>query len=364
MSAATMGCPSASMSDDEAGKAIAYLLPHEYVHSWNGKYRRPAGLVRPTYQEPENTRLLWVYEGLTEYLGTVLTVRSGLWSTADCREYLAVTAQRLQNHKGRLWRPLEDTTLVAPMRAYDATGWTAWRRSVDYYDEGTLIWLEIDTKIRQLTNGKRSLDDFCRRFLGGPGGRVEVKTYEFDDVVKTLEAVAAYDWRGLLTRRLTETGENAPMAGFQQGGWSVTLKDKPTAFEKAAQTLRKGIDLSSSIGIVLSQDGAITDVIPGTAAYKAGVGPDMKLVAVDTRRFNPKVLDEALAACKKPGQPVTLLIEDGDFFRTYTLDYHDGPRYPHLERRKDQPDLLDKILSPLTGPPPKKAASGRGARRR
>ncbi len=178
------GMPERSMSSDEAGKAIAYLLPHEYVHSWNGKYRRPAGLITPTYQETNNTRLLWVYEGLTEYLGTVLTARSGLWTPEEARDYLAVTAERMQNQKGRAWRSLEDTTLTAPMRAYDATGWTAWRRSVDYYDEGTLIWLEVDTKIRQLTKGRRSLDDFCRRFHGGAGGRAEVKPYDFDDIVK------------------------------------------------------------------------------------------------------------------------------------------------------------------------------------
>lgn len=353
------GMPERSMSDDAAGKAIAYLLPHEYVHSWNGKYRRPAGLITPTYQEANNTRLLWVYEGLTEYLGTVLTARSGLWTLDEARDYLAVTAERLQNQKGRAWRPLEDTTLIAPMRAYDATGWSAWRRSVDYYDEGTLIWLEVDTKIRQLTKGKRSLDDFCRRFHGGPGGRVEVKAYDFEDVVAALNDIAPYDWKTLLTRRVTETADRAPLKGFEQGGWRVILGDKPTAFEKAAQGLRKRIDLSSSIGLTLGQDGSIADVIPGKPAYKAGVGPGMKMVAVNMRRFSPDVLQDALVACRNPAQPVALLLEDGDFFRTYTLDYHDGPRYAHLDRLKQQPDLLSKILTPLTGTAEKKPAPTR-----
>ena len=214
------GMPEHSMADDEAGKAIAYLLPHEYVHSWNGKYRRPAGLVTPTYQEANNTRLLWVYEGLTEYLGTILTARSGLWTLDEAKDYLAVTAQQLENTKGRAWRPLEDTTLVAPMRAYEASGgWSAWRRSVDYYDEGTLIWLEVDTKIRQLTNGRRSLDDFCKHFHGGTDGKVECKPYDLEEIVSDLNAVVPYDWKTLLTQRVTETAEKAPLNGFQQGGW-------------------------------------------------------------------------------------------------------------------------------------------------
>lgn len=342
------GLPEHAMSDDEVGKAIAYLLPHEYVHSWNGKYRRPAGLVTPTYQETNNTRLLWVYEGLTEYLGTVLTARSGLWTLDDARDYLAVTAERLQNTKGRRWRPLEDTTLVAPMRAYDAMGWTAWRRSVDYYDEGTLIWLEVDTKIRQFTNGKRSLDDFCRHFYGGKSGSPDLKPYDFEDVVAGLNEVAPYDWKGLLAKRLTETAENAPLNGFQQGGWHVALGDKPTAFEKATEGLRKRIDLSSSVGLSLGAEGNISDVIVDTPAYKAGVGPGMKIVAINMRRFSSKVLDEALAAAKSQGQPIVLLLEDGDFFRTYSIDYRGGPRHARLERVQNQPDLLSEILSPLT----------------
>jgi predicted metalloprotease with PDZ domain len=352
------GMPERAMSDAEAGKGIAFLLPHEYVHSWNGKYRRPAGLITPTYQEANNTRLLWVYEGLTEYLGTVLAARSGLWTLEECRDYLAVTAEEMQNQKGRAWRPLEDTTLTAPMRAYDAGGgWNAWRRSADYYDEGTLIWLEIDTKIRQLTKGQRSLDDFCRRFFGGEGGVAEVKPYAFEDIVAELNAVAPFDWKALLTRRLTLTAEQAPMAGFHQGGWRLAFAEKPTAFEKAAQGLRKQIDLAPSIGLRLTQDGSIADVVPGKAAYKAGLGPGMKVLAINTRRFSPEVLQEALAASKKPGQALELLVENGDVFRTYTLEYRDGARHPKLERIEDRPDLLSKILASQTSRSEEKKAA-------
>ncbi len=341
------GMPERAMSDEEAGKAIAFLLPHEYVHSWNGKYRRPAGLVTPTYQEAEHTRLLWVYEGLTEYLGTILTARSGLWTPEEARDYLAVTADEMQNQKGRAWRPLEDTTLMAAMRAYDVSGWNAWRRGVDYYDEGTLIWLEVDTKVRQLTGGKRSLDDFCRRFHGGHGGAPSVKPYTFEDIVTDLNALAPYDWKALLTRRLTQTSDHAPLDGLRQGGWRLSYAEKPTPYEKAAQTLRKQIDLSSSLGLRLSQDGNIVDVIPGKPAYQAGLGPGMKVVAVNTRRFNPEVLREALVASKKPGQKPELLVENGDIFRSYALDYHDGPRHPRLERMPGQSDVLNAILTPL-----------------
>jgi predicted metalloprotease with PDZ domain len=236
------------------------------------------------------------------------------------------------------------------MMAYGAGGWNAWRRAADYYDEGTLIWLEIDTKIRQLTDGQRCLDDFCRRFFGGPGGTAEVKPYTLDDIVAGLNAVAPHDWKALLTRRLSETAEHAPLGGLRQGGWRLSFAEKPTAFEKAAQGLRKEIDLSPSIGLRLSPEGAVADVVPGKAAYKAGLGPGMKVLAVNSRRFGPEVVREALAACKKPGATLELLVENGDIFHTYTLDYHGGARHPRLERLRDQPDLLSKVLAPLAGP--------------
>ena len=344
------GMPERAMSDASAAKAIAYLLPHEYVHSWNGKFRRPKGLITPTYQEANNTRLLWVYEGLTEYLGTILAARSGLWTIDDAREYLAVTAEEMQNQKGRAWRPLEDTTLVAPMRAYDANGWHSWRRSADYYDEGTLIWLEVDTKIRQLTKGERSLDDFCRRFFGGDGGNVEVKPYDFEEIVADLNAVVEYDWKTLLTRRVTETAEQAPLAGFSQGGWHLTFGEKPTAFEKAKQGLRKQIDLSSSIGINLTPEGVISDVVHGKAGYKAHLGPGMKVLAINGRRFSSELLQEAVSGSKKPEAELEFLVENGDIFRTFKLDYHDGARHPRLERLADKPDFLSKILASRTAP--------------
>jgi predicted metalloprotease with PDZ domain len=244
------------------------------------------------------------------------------------------------------------------MRAYDAGGWNAWRRSFDYYDEGTLIWLEFDTTIRRLSKGRRSLDDFCRRFHGGPGGAAVVKPFTFEDVVAELNAVAPHDWKTLLTRRLTETSDQAPMAGFHQGGWRLAFAEKPTPYEKAAQALRKQIDLSASLGLQLAQDGGIADVIPGKPADKAGLGPGMKVLAVNTRRFSPEVLQDALAAGKKPGTRMELLVENGDIFRTYVLDYHGGARHPRLERIPGRPDLLSQILTPLTSPSGEQKTTG------
>jgi predicted metalloprotease with PDZ domain len=341
--------PERALSSDEKGKAIAYLLPHEYAHSWCGKYRRPKPLVTPTFQETNDPRLLWVYEGLTEYLGPLLTARSGLLTNEEARERLAYTSQLMENRTGRSWRPLEDTTFIGPMLGYSASGWTAWRRSSDYYEEGTLIWLLVDTKIRQLTNGQKSLDDFCRRFFGGPGGKAEVKPYEFDDVIADLNAIAPYDWKSLWTSHLTETSEHAPLEGIEQSGWRLTLSGKPTGFEKATEALRKFVDAASSVGMTINPEGSIIDVIVGKPAFRAGVAPGMKLVAVNMRKFTPEVLEESLVASQKPDQPISLLVDNGDFFKVFTLDYHDGPRHPHLERLKDQPDLLSKIFAPLTG---------------
>jgi predicted metalloprotease with PDZ domain len=236
--------------DEGARKPAAFLLPHEYTHSWCGKFRRPAGLITHDFQQAQKTKLLWVYEGLTEYLGTLLTARSGLWSPEETRDYLAMTAEGMQNQRGRTWRPLEDTTVGAPLNFLMPDSWASWRRTVDYYDEGVLIWLEVDGKIRQLTKGEKSLDDFCKRFFGGEGGTPALKPYTLDDVVADLNAVAPYDWRSLLNRRLQTTAEQAPLDGFEATGWKLSFKDKPSELFKLTSTARKGVNHASSIGCI------------------------------------------------------------------------------------------------------------------
>jgi predicted metalloprotease with PDZ domain len=341
------GGPEKMLVDKSVRDPLAFLLPHEYVHSWNGKYRRPAGLITRDFQGAQKTGLLWVYEGLTEYLGTILTARCGLWTPEETRDYLALMADLMQSHKGRTWRPLIDTSVAAPLNHFSTNQWQAWHRGVDYYDEGTLIWLEADTRIRMLTNGQRSLDDFCRSFFGGSSGKPEVKPYTFDDVVNGLNSIAPYDWKELLTKRLNATGPNAPFDGFTQGGWKLTYTDKPTAFFKGAEALEKISNHVASIGLIVSAEGAVADVIPGSAADRAHIGPGMKLTAVNTRKYSAEGLSEAIAASKNPESRIELLIENGDYFKTFTLDYHDGARYPKLEKIGTGADLLSDIIKPL-----------------
>jgi predicted metalloprotease with PDZ domain len=340
--------PERTFLDDDAKKVRVGLLPHEYVHSWNGKYRRPAGLATPDYQKPMRGELLWVYEGLTEYLGEILTSRSGLLSVEQEREGLARIAAYLDHRPGREWRPLEDTATAAQLLYSARPDWQSLRRSVDYYDEGTLLWLEVDTLIREKSAGKKSLDDFCKAFHGGTTGAPEVKPYSFDDIVATLNGVVPYDWKSHLESRVKTTGEHAPLAGILAGGWKLAYVDAAPDTLKSREEVNKQTDLTTSIGVVVNDDGWLVDVIPGMAAARAGVGPAMKLVAVNGRRYTRSAMRAALAAGKGKSDPLELIVENGDFMKVYKLDYHDGERWPILERDSSKPDVLTQILSPKT----------------
>lgn len=326
-------------------KAAATLFPHEFVHSWNGKYRRPADMIRRDYQQPQQTRLLWVYEGLTNYLGWLLAVRSGLYTPDEGRDYLAMTAARMTNVKARGWRPLDDTAAAAST-LFDATGaWRSARRSVDFYDEGTLLWLEVDVLIRSQTKGAKSLDDFCRAFHGTGAGKPEVKGYALDDVLKALNDVTLYDWKGYFARRVEAVAERPPLEGISEGGWKLSYPEKPTELFATMEGLAKGVNLSDSIGFSVSADGLVGDVVPGSPAAKAGFAPGMKLVAVNGRRFAPDGLKTAVGATKSCGK-LELLAESGDFFRTHALDYAGGLRYPRLERAEGKADVLGELMKP------------------
>jgi predicted metalloprotease with PDZ domain len=325
----------------------AGLLPHEFTHSWNGKYRRPAGLATRNYQDPMISDLLWVYEGLTEYLGEVLTARSGLWTQEQYREALAATAAMLDHRPGRSWRPLEDTARSVQILRLQGPEWQSWRRSLDYYPEGALIWLEVDTTIRQQTQGQKSLNDFCRLFHGGESGPPKVVPYTFDDVVKALNEVAPYDWAGLLKTRVNSTDPHAPLGGIERGGWRLVYNDQPNLFIKTSDKVRKSVDASYSLGFAVKEDGTLSDVIFGSPAYAAGIGPEMKLVAINGRAWSKEVLLDALRASKDSKEPIDLLIENAKFFKTYSIPYHDGIRSPHLERAEGA-DVLGEILTPLT----------------
>jgi predicted metalloprotease with PDZ domain len=329
----------------------ADLVPHEFTHSWNGKYRRPAGLATPNYQEPMVGDLLWVYEGLTEYLGTLLAERSGLWTPEQYREELAYIAAALDHRTGRNWRSLEDTARsVQVLRMIAQPEWLSWRRSLDYYPEGQLLWLDVDTTIRQQTHGKKSLNDFCRSFHGGESGPPKVVPYTFDDVVSGLNAVTPFDWAGFLRARVEAVTAHAPLGGIERGGWKLIYNDQPNLFDKAKEKGKpmKSSDFSYSMGFRADEEGKLDDVIMDSPAYKAGVGPGMKLIAVNGRAFSPEIMRAALKEAHENHRAIEMLIENAQFFQTYSVPYFDGERNPHLERVADQPDILGEILKSLS----------------
>ena len=316
----------------------AGLLPHEFTHSWNGKYRRPAGLATKNYQQPMTGELLWVYEGLTEYLGGVLAARSGLGNAEQYREALAMTAAHMEAHRGRRWRSLEDTSLSVQMLRMQGPSWGSWRRGLDYYPEGDLIWLEVDTLIRKQTGGKKSLDDFCRAFFGGDSGTPRVAPYKFDDVVAALNAVAPYDWAKHLRSRVDAVSEHAPTGGIEAAGWKLVYTDKPNLFDDARERVQ---DYSFSLGFALDQNRKLIDVIEGSPAWKAGLRPHMIVVAINGRKYSNELLKDAL----KNKHPMAILVENAEFLQTFDVHYIGGPRHPHLERGAT-PDLLQDIVKP------------------
>jgi predicted metalloprotease with PDZ domain len=326
----------------------ADLVPHEFAHSWNGKYRRPAGLATRNYQEPMVGDLLWIYEGLTDYLGFLLAERSGLMSAEQYREALASTAASLDHRSGRSWRPLEDTARSVQTLRLLGVGWSDWRRSLDYYPEGELIWLEVDSMIRRQTHGQHSLDDFCRRFHGGQSGPPKVAPYTFDDVVHALNDIAPYDWASLLRERVGTTSSHAPLGGIEGDGWKLVYNDQPNAVTRAAEKEAKFADFSYSLGFTVAENGKLDDVIVGSAAYQSGLGPGMKLIAVNGRKWTPLFLHAAIKAAQGTAAPIELLVENAQFFETYSVSYHEGDKNPHLERISGQPDLLNTLLHPLT----------------
>jgi predicted metalloprotease with PDZ domain len=345
-----------SFSDPDLYNGFAGLLPHEFVHSWNGKYRRPTGLATPDFHQPMQGDLLWVYEGLTQYLGEVLTARSGLRDLDSHREYLAWVAAYLNHWPGRTWRPLQDTAVNAQV-LYDVPGreWSSWRRSTDFYDESILIWLEADTILRRESQGRHSLDDFCHLFHGAPSGPPQVKPYTFEDVVSAMNAVVPYDWSTFFRTRLDSTEPRAPLAGLEASGWRLVYSDKMNTYQRSLELNDELTDVRFSLGLVLRHregdktDGLVLDVIPGSPAAQAGIAPDMKLVAVNGLQWSPDHLRETIAAAKSTGRPIDLLVENTGYFQTYKLNYQDGERYPHLERDASRSDVLSRILSPRAG---------------
>ncbi len=324
------------------------LLPHEFTHSWNGKFRRPADLWTPNFNEPMQTSLLWVYEGQTQFWGHVLSARSGLVTQEQERAVWADVAAAAEHQLGRQWRSLQDTTLEETMGDTREKEWRSWERTADYYDEGALVWLEADMIIREKSHGQRSLDDFARRFLGVDDGRVEPLTYRFEDVVATLNAVQPNDWAAFLRERLDAVGAPAPLAGLARAGWRLVYTEQENAIDRnATRGGEKSDNYAYSIGLTIAdKDGRISAVQWKSPAFDAGLAQGDELVAVNMQAFKADRLAQAITANKDGNHPIELLVRDGDHFRLVRLDYRGGLRYPALERIPGQPDLLSKLLAP------------------
>jgi predicted metalloprotease with PDZ domain len=323
------------------------LLPHEYTHSWNGKFRRPADLWTPNYNVPMRDSLLWVYEGQTDYWGWVLAARSGLETKQQSLDQWADTAAYFDALPGSRWRSLEDTTNEPIVNKDHRFSWRTWQRLADYYPEGALIWLDVDTLIRERSQGKRSLDDFARGFFGIDDGSVSEVTYTFADLVKALNNVEPYDWSAFLRERLDAVNKPAPIGGIARGGYKLVFNDTPNDYIKTVDADRKRTTFTYSIGLTIHEKNAtIMDVLWDGPAYKAKLTEGMEILAVNGTGYSSEVLKAAIVAAKDSAAPIELIVKQQNRFRVASIDYHGGMRFPHLERNASVPARLDDILSP------------------
>ncbi len=327
------------------------LLAHEYVHSWNGKYRRPADLTTAHFNLPMQDSLLWLYEGQTEYWGFVLAARSGLWSVEQARGALADVAARFAHREGRRWRSLDDTTHQPIMAYRRSIAWPNWQRVRDYYAEGQLIWLDVDARLRELSRGRRSLDDFARTFFAADAHAVRVSTYTFDDVVRTLEHIQADDWNKFLRTRVEQAGNEDALGGLARAGWKLVYRDTPSVYQRDVEYTRKQSDFSYSLGfVVATTSGRIEEVLWDSPAFAAGLAASMTIVAVNNEAFTSEKLERAIADAAANKTPIDLLVRNFDRFRSVRIDYHGGLRHPHLERIGGTPDRLGEIFEPRRMP--------------
>ncbi|HEX6707902.1 MAG TPA: peptidase M61 [Albitalea sp.] len=321
------------------------LLAHEYVHSWNGKFRRPADLWTPDFNTRMQNSLLWLYEGQTQFWGKVLAARSGLWSLEQARDDMAVAAAWLDGRNGRSWRNLQDTT-NQPIVSRIQPDWRSWQRSYDYYDEALLIWTEADMLIREASGGQRSLDDFARAFFGVEPGRVKPLTYRFEDVVQALDRVQPHDWASFLRQRL-DSHDGAPLQGLARSGWKLAWSERPSEFVKAMEMRNKADDFSYSLGFEVDhKDHKLTQVVWGSPGFAAGLAPQATLLAVNGRSYKAEDLRQAISEAKASGAPIELLVRLDDFYRTVKVAWRGGLRYPTLERIEGTPDRLSQMLAP------------------
>ncbi|MDX3911500.1 MAG: peptidase M61 [Sphingobium sp.] len=332
----------------DEGPGERNLLPHEFTHSWDGKFRRSEKLWTPDFKTPMQNNLLWVYEGQTQFWGYVLGARSGLYTKEQTLDAYAHIAARLDTTRGREWRPMEDTTHDPIISARRPKGWSSWQRSEDYYNEGLMIWLEANAIIRQQTRGAKGLDDFAKAFFGIKPGDWGQVTYTRQDVIDTLNSVAPYDWAGFLAARVDQPTREVTKAGLTMGGYRLVYGEKPGATSKQVEKDLKGVDQSFGAGLIVKNDGEVMSVVWDSPAFKAGLTVGAKLLAVNGREFSGDGFKEALTAAKDPKRPVELILRQDKNFRTIKLDYSGGLRYPRLEKTGEGEGSLDKLLQPKT----------------
>jgi predicted metalloprotease with PDZ domain len=320
------------------------LLPHEFSHSWDGKFRRGAELWTPDFRTPMQGESLWVYEGQTQFWGYVLQARSGLVSKQDTLDGYAALLGTYDTAPARQWRPLIDTTNDPVMSQRRPKGWVSWQRSEDYYNEGLMVWMEVDALLRQKSNGRKSLDDFARPFFGIRDGDWGEVTYRFGDVADTLNRIVPYDWAGFLQQRLTETGKAAPLQGFILNGYRLVYVPEQSSFLKQNEKARKISDFSYSLGLVVGDGNTVTATIWNSLAFQAGIDVGSQIQAVDDEAYSADVMKAAIVAAKDRKEPIRLIIRNGDRFRTVSIDYHGGPRYPKLEKIGAGKTGLDRLL--------------------
>jgi predicted metalloprotease with PDZ domain len=342
--------------DAEHQLGDADLLAHEFTHSWNGKYRRPARLYQPDFATPQQGDLLWVYEGMTQYLGNVLAARAGLKSQEQYRDLLALVAANLDTKPGREWRTTEDTAISSSVLRSNNAAWANWRRAQDYYQEGELLWLDVDTLIRKLTNDQKSLNDFEHIFLGKGGDTGPlIVPYELPEIVADLNQVAPYDWARFIHDRVAEIEPHADLAGIEQGGYKLEYADKPskgeTTLNGSGGARGAGIDVWYSIGIRIGSDGTISDVRWDGPADKAKLTPGQKIFAVNGEVYSSDRLRAAIREAKRKTEPIHLIVQTNSFVSLVDLDYHDGEKYPVLVRAEGTVDYLDEITKPLATAP-------------
>ncbi len=341
------GVKSGYFSDWSKNWAERGLLPHEFTHSWNGKYRRPADLSTSNFDVPMQDSLLWVYEGQTQYWGEVLAVRSGLISVEQYRDSLANVAASYDLHVGRSWRALQDTTHMPTIAKRGPLAWSSWQRGEDYYREGQLIWLDVDSKLRELSGEKKSLNDFAHAFFGKQSDLHAPLTYTFDDVVEALQLLAPYDWGTFFRTRLDGHAAESPKDGIHRAGWQLLYTEERNDATKSEEEQRHYSDFSYSLGVQIGKEGRLENVIWDSLAFQQGLTVGAVVVAVNGRSYSAELLRQAISAAKSTTQTIELLIKKDDRYRSVSLDYHAGLKYPHLVRMDSTPDRLKSILAPM-----------------